>query len=108
VDDTSIDGLLSFHELPVAASHCRTADRKIARKRRIMPNDAKLGLVVGMGLVIAAAVGFARKEPAATAEAESAAMVHTSPDTIAQPTSRTSARSAATSGSEAPTPSSEP
>ena len=28
-----------------------------------MPNDAKLGLVVGVGLVIAVAVLFFRKEP---------------------------------------------
>lgn len=29
-----------------------------------MPNDAKLGLVVGVGLVITVAVVFFRKEPA--------------------------------------------
>lgn len=32
-----------------------------------MPNDAKLGLVVGVGLVIAVAVIFFRKEPGVAA-----------------------------------------
>jgi len=32
-----------------------------------MPNDAKLGLVLGVGLVIAVAVVFTRKDAAATA-----------------------------------------
>src|SRR5947209_5865130 len=31
----------------------------------VMPNDAKLGLVVGVGLVIAVAVVFSRKDPEA-------------------------------------------
>jgi hypothetical protein len=32
-----------------------------------MPNDAKLGLVLGIGLVIAVAVGLAQKDPGGTA-----------------------------------------
>ncbi len=38
-----------------------------------MPNDAKLGLVVGVGLVIAVAVLFFHKEPPAGAPAGEAA-----------------------------------
>ena len=38
-----------------------------------MPNDAKLGLVVGVGLVIAVAVLFFRKEPPAASPAGEAA-----------------------------------
>ena len=34
-----------------------------------MPNDAKLGLVVGVGLVIAVAVVFARTDPSAQRQA---------------------------------------
>src|SRR5438309_782901 len=52
------------------------------RERRPMPNDAKLGLVVGVGLVIAVAVLFFRKEAppdAPAGEAAPAGIVHPIP-----------------------------
>jgi hypothetical protein len=44
-----------------------------------MPNDAKLGLVVGVGLVIAVAVVFFQKEPDVTPAAKAATAAAPSP-----------------------------
>jgi hypothetical protein len=43
--------------IPISAAHL------VELETLVMPNDAKLGLVVGVGLVIAVAVMFSRKEP---------------------------------------------
>jgi nucleoid-associated protein YgaU len=54
-----------------------------------MPNDAKLGLVLGVGLVVAIAVVFFRKEPAtADAAPRPAAAVRTATDPDPQPAAR--------------------
>jgi hypothetical protein len=50
-----------------------------------MPNDAKLGLALGVGLVIAIAVVFFRKDLPAPAQAEPSATIVTSEQTAPQP-----------------------
>src|SRR5438034_89884 len=50
-----------------------------ARELFAMPNDAKLGLVLGVGLVVAIAVVFFRKEPAPAAAAPGPAPAAVSP-----------------------------
>jgi hypothetical protein len=53
-----------------------------------MPNDAKLGLAVGVGLVIAIAVVFFRKELPAPVATEPSATIVTSEQPAQQPTAQ--------------------
>jgi nucleoid-associated protein YgaU len=53
-----------------------------------MPNDAKLGLVVGVGLVIVIAVVFFRREPAAADTGQEAAAAVTPTPADARPAPR--------------------
>jgi nucleoid-associated protein YgaU len=60
------------------------------RETRDMPNDAKMGMIIGIGLVIASAVMFFRKEAASQTAAE-------------QPTPATATRAEPMTVSSAPT-----
>ncbi len=57
-----------------------------------MPNDAKLGLVVGVGLVIGVAVVFAHKEPPAPTQATEGATAAVSAGESASTVARSQSR----------------